>query len=211
MHLRKTLLTGVALVAASLLALSPTASAGPTSSINYVHVDGATSGAQPISGAYEGGTAYLAGLTYGCSGGTISGTIDAGATAGGVVNVDYSTLNLTCDGALGIDPVITLNSTTCATGTFEDSDATDGLSDVISGSVTLAPNCGQIRQATCTANVQGTVDAAYDETTQDLVLAGSGFSLSNQSAPCLGFMTGGVGLNDITFDVDDVIDFRTNP
>ncbi|TYL55919.1 hypothetical protein FXB39_01600 [Nocardioides sp. BGMRC 2183] len=211
MHLRKTLVAGGALVGASLLALSSTANAGPASSINYVHVDGATSGAQPISGAYEGGTANVAGLTFGCSGGNVSGTIDAGATAGGVVTVDYSALNLTCDGALGIDPVITLNSTTCATGTFEDSDATDGLSDVISGTVTLARNCGQLRQATCTANVDGTIGVTYDETTQDLILDGSGFTLSNQNAACLGFMSGGVTLNDITFDVDDVIDFRTNP
>ncbi|TYL55926.1 hypothetical protein FXB39_01635 [Nocardioides sp. BGMRC 2183] len=209
MHFRKTLLAGAAVAAAGLLSFAPSAHA--LSSINYTTVDGVGSGAQAISGSYASGTATFVGLTFGCSGGNVSGTLDAGASSGGIVNADYSALNITCDGPLGIDANITLNSTTCATGTFQDSDATDGLNDVISGTVTLASNCGQITAGSCTANVAGTIDVTYDETTQNLILDGPGFNLSNQSSACLGFMDGPVGLNDITFDMNDVVDFRTNP
>lgn len=209
MQFRKTLLAGAAMAAAGLLSFAPSAHA--LSSINYVTVDGVSSPSpQPFSGTYASGTATFAGLTFGCSGGSVSGDIETGPISG-PVDVAYEALNLTCDGPLGIDANIELNSTTCATGTFEDTDATDGPNDVISGDVSLATGCGQITAGSCTANVQGDVSVEFDETTNELILNGTGFNLTNQSASCLGFMTGSVGLNNITFDVSDVIDFRTNP
>jgi hypothetical protein len=230
MRLRTSLTIGAAALAAGLLALTSTAVASnPTgTSINFVRVNGNTAGTHTITGVFKSGTASFGGGTFGCTGGTVQGSAAAGATpATKIATVSFSTLNITCATPLGVNATISIGSN-CASAAFQDSNVHDGLVDTgtgtkfsnVNGTVTLAANCGTVTAGPCTANVSGTVSASYNEAIkagnyQDLILNGTGFTLSNQSALCFGLLTGGVTLNNIDFNINSpsstvgALDFRT--
>jgi hypothetical protein len=213
MKFRKAILAGAAVVAAGLMGLTSAASAG-TASINYVQVDGNTSGVHPIAGDFVSGTATFGGGTYGCVGGTVEGDAHAGPVPTGG-QIDFTVLDIVCATPIGIDATISIDQN-CATF-VPDATATvaDGKTDTaVPGTVTLGTGCGNVTAATCSADVQGTVGATYNEVTQELILNGNGFTLSNQSVGCFGLISGNVGLNAITFGIDASaggLDFRTTP
>jgi hypothetical protein len=213
MRLRKVLLAGAAAVAAGLMGITPTAGAGVTS-INHVQVDGNTSGSHAVTGDFVSGTASYGGGTYGCIGGTVIGDATAGAVPSGG-HVDFTSLNLICATPLGINQTVSIADDCARFDPIATATVTDGKTDTaVPGTVTLDPGCGTLSYAPCTADVQGSVSATYNETTQELALNGTGFSLSNQSIGCFGLVAGSVGLNNIIFSIDDTnggIDFRQNP
>jgi len=184
MHLRKALAIGAtALFAAGLLVLLPSAA-------------NAASGA--ISGSFQGGNATFAGMTYGCTTGTVSGTYDTVSSPA----FSFSTLSLNCSTPVGA-ATISLNS--CTVPVTLTTGRTSGVDTAISGSAAFGTGtCVKVSAmgGTCTANVQGTVTTTFNETVrtggwQDLILNGSG-TLANQSG-CSGLLTGSFTLNNIDF------------
>lgn len=213
MHLRMALLAAAAVVAAGLMGITPAANAG-VELINYVHVNGNTSGVHAISGTYSGGAASFGGGTYTCFDGGFTGDATAGAVPPGG-HIDFTSLDIVCATPLGINQTITIDSGCADFDPIASATVTDGKSDTaVPGIVTLGTDCGTLNYASCTAHVDGQVGATYNEDSQQQILNGSGFALSDQSIGCLGLISGSVGLNGITFDVDDSaggIDFRTTP
>lgn len=222
MRLRKTLTLGAAVLAAGLLGLTATATAStPTGgAVASVEVNGTnTAGTVPINGHYSSGTATYSGGVFDCvPGGTVAGDVTRGPRplATGVHDMVFASLSLTCSSSLGISATI---STSCAVNAdFPDTpnpNVHDGTVDTgtgakynrVDGSAQIP--CGTFTAGACTAKVSGTVNAYFDEAIitlgtanfQQLILDGSGLVFSNQSPFCFGLMTGGITLNNITFNM----------
>lgn len=222
MRLRRTLTIGAAALAAGLLGFTSTAQADdPTGGpIAEVMVNGDnTVGSDPIDGIFKSGTASFGGGTFGCSGGTADGIVRSGghppATGS---DMEFSTLTISCDTPVGGDATISVNTGCTVDVDFADDNVHDGTVDTgtgtkfsrVDGEATMAPGCVEVSALSgfCTADVEGSVDAFFDEAIkdvggvdyQDLILDGSGLQLTNQSG-CLGLLTGNIDLNDITFNI----------
>ena len=99
MHLRKTLTIGVAVLAAALLCLTATATATTLTggAPAFTRVNGtSTTGSVAIDGIFKSGNATFLGSTYGCTGGSIAGTVKRGAITPGQVDLSFTTANITC-------------------------------------------------------------------------------------------------------------------
>lgn len=187
MHLRKSLVAVAAIVAASLIGLS----------------SGAYATTGTISGTYNSGTVAFAGSMYGCTSGSFAGTYDT-------VNnpaLNFSTVSFNCATPAG-NATISLNS--CTVPATLTTGRTSGLDTAIGGSAPLGSTCIKVSAlgGLCTANVQGTLSATFNETTkvvggvtyQDLMFNGSG-ALANQSSGCLGIYTGTFTLSSFSVNI----------
>jgi len=235
MHLRKTLTVAAAVLAAGLLGLTATANATGTpvgAPVSVIEVNGnATAGTVGIDGIFKSGSAAFAGSNYGCSGGTVSGTIARGPVSA-AADFSFTTMNITCNTPVG-NATISVNSGCAVTADFPDQTVNTGLLDTgagpkyynVDGTATFpniaAPGCVKVSAlgGLCSANVVGSgIGAQFNEATkvvggvtyQDLILNGTG-SLLNQMG-CLGLLTGTFTLNNIDFNVKatagGTIDFR---
>ncbi len=240
MHLRKALTVGAAVLAAALLGLTSTASAtGGGGTLAYVAANGSTTpGSVAINGIFSSGTATIAGTAYTCTGGSVGGTVQPGAV-NATPDLIFNVLSLTCATPLGISGVISVSTGCTVDVEFAGTNVHDGTVDTgagpkfirVPGTATMpviaAPGCVRISvlNGVCTASIEGTVGAAFDEaiTTigganyQQLFLDGTGLTFNNQSAGCIGLLNGGITLNNIKFSVKIAsgtttgIDFRLNP
>jgi hypothetical protein len=241
MHLRKVLTVGAAVLAAGLLTLSSAATASnPTGAApTVIEVNGnATAGTPAIDGIFKGGTASFGGGTFGCTGGTVAGTVTRGPIVAGQNDLSFTTLTIVCATPLGVNATISLpagcvvsfrnNETNTHAGTVDTGTYAAGAKfHHVRGNVIIgAPKCAAGAKITvpggCSANVTGTVPAYFDEAIkvvggvnyQDLGLNGAGLTLSGQTFLCFGLLTGGVTLNNIVFNVQVTggtttgIDFR---
>jgi len=225
MHLRKSLTVGAAVLAAGLLGLTPTASAA--GAIAHVGVNGSTAaGNVAIDGVFHNGNATFAGKTYGCTAGTVGGTVKRGAVNANP-ELTFSTMSLVCATPLG-NATFTVGAT-CSVDVKFAGTVNDGTSDVgVPGTATMPALCVNLNVGggiICQAKVTGTVGAAFDETImtiggvdyQRLTLNGTGLAVNNQTFGCLGVLAGAVTLNAITFDLKVTagtttgIDFRVTP
>ena len=223
MQLRRSLTVGAAILAAGLLALTPSATAG--GAISHVGVNGSTAaGAVAIDGVFHNGNATFAGKTYGCTGGTVAGNVKRGAVNANP-ELTFGTMNLVCDTPLG-DATFTVGAT-CSVDVKFAGTVNDGTGDVgVPGTATMPANCVNLNiGGGCMAKVTGTVGAAFDETLmtiggvnyQRLTLNGTGLVVNNQNFLCLGLLAGAVTLNAVTFDLKVTggtttgIDFRVTP
>jgi hypothetical protein len=182
------------------------------------------------------------GFTSSCTAGTVNGSVNRGPFTRGTAAFNFTTLTLSCATPLGIKATIALNAGCTVPVTMGGVKANDnvhvGLTDTglwpatgakpknhnVVGTATIGFKCATVALtggSTCTARADGTVQAQFNEATkvvggvtyQDLILNGTGLSLRNQTAACLGLMSGGVTLNQITFNVKPTgtpgpIDFR---
>lgn len=193
MHLRKSLLAVAAVVAAGLLALSPTANAATGST----------------SGTFASGNATFAGSTYTCSTGSAGGTYNTTATTNAIV---FSTLSISCNTPVGT-ATVSVTTGGCPGGVavnLPGPTRTAGIDTAIAGTAVFGTGtCVRVSAlgGLCTANVQGTVGASYNETVgaNKLTLNGSG-TLANQSG-CLGLLTGTFTLNSIVFNMTPDVNF----
>jgi hypothetical protein len=225
MHLRKALAVGAAVLAVGLLGLTSSASAAG-GAIGHVGVNGSTAaGAVAIDGVFHNGNATVRGSTYGCTGGTVSGTVKRGAVNANP-ELSFGTMSLVCATAFG-DATFTVGAG-CSVDVKFAGTVNDGTSDTgVPGTATMPALCVNLSiGGLCTAKVSGTIGAAFDETVmtiggvnyQRLTLNGTGLALNNV-AGCLGLIVNGpVTLNAITFDLKVTtggtttgIDFRVNP
>lgn len=187
MNLRKPLVAAAAIVAAGLMAVSGSALAGTGSA----------------SGSSTGtGTASFAGGTYSCPSGSVGGTYDDTNNPA----YTFSSMNITCSTPIG-NATISLN---CAVPVNLTAGRTSSTSDTgITGNAVFGTStCVQVTAlfGVCTANVHGTVSAAYNESTAKLTLNGVG-TLSGPSPGCGGVMTGTFTLNGIEFAMSPKVNF----
>jgi hypothetical protein len=184
MHLRKSLVAIAAVAAASLLALSGAANAAS------------------VTGTFVSGNASFAGSSYGCTGGSATGT-----SAGKAVT--FSALSINCSTPVGT-ATVSLNSGCTVVANFPT--ATSAIETSLAGTAAFGTGtCVKVSAGggICTANVQGTVSATYNETVgaNKLTLNGPG-TLANQSAGCFGLMTGTFTLNNIVFNMSPDINLQ---
>lgn len=224
MHLRSSRTVGAAILAFGLLALTPSATAG--GAIAHVGVNGSTAaGAVAIDGVFHNGNATFGGATYGCTGGTVGGTVKRGAVNANP-ELTFTTMSLTCGTRLG-DATFTVGAT-CSVDVKFAGTVNDGTSDVgVPGTATMPALCVNLNVGGgCMAKVSGTVGAAFDETVmtiggvdyQRLTLNGTGLAVNNVNFMCLGLIVNGPAtLNAVTFDLKVTagtttgIDFRVTP
>ena len=173
----------------------------------FVAVNGSTaSGSTAIDGVLASGTASFAGGTYGCTSGTATGTVASGA-ASAADDLSFTTLSLNCSTPVG---AATLSLNNCSVPVdFPSPTATVGVDTAVAPGTAVfgTGTCVKVSAlgGLCTANVQGTLIATFNETVraggwQDLILNGSGI-LAYQSG-CLGLLTGVFTLNNIDFGVE---------
>jgi hypothetical protein len=184
MHLRTSLVTIAAVAAASLVALSGAANAAS------------------VTATFASGNASFAGSTYGCTGGTVTGTSSGRA-------ITFSSLSINCSTPLGT-ATASLNTGCTIVATFPT--ATAAIETSLAGSEVFGTGtCIKVSMGGgfCTANVQGTVSATYDETVgaNTLTLNGPG-TLANQSAGCFGLWTGTFTLNNIRFSLSPDVNLQ---
>ena len=202
--------------------------------IDKVWVNGATTaGTDPINGSFKSGNATFFGSTYGCTSGTVSGTVSRGPRplGAGVHDLSFPTLALSCATPVG-PATISVNAGCAVTADFVDFNVNDGNVDTGAGAnydrvqglvASGTGTCVKLSAlfGACTAYVNGTLNASFDEAVatflgvnyQDLILSGSG-TIVNQSAGCAGMLTGVFTLNNIDFGIEVTggtttgIDFR---
>jgi hypothetical protein len=186
MHLRTSLVAVAAVVAAGLLALSGTANATTT----------------PITGSFVSGNASFAGSTYGCTTGSVTGSADDVADT-----ITFSTLHQVCSTPVG-SLTVSLNPGCTVVASFPGANNTVIETALAGDAVFGTGTCVKVSSGggICTYNVQGTVDATFNETTTQntLTLNGPG-TLANQSFGCFGLMTGTFTLNNITFNTTPAV------
>ncbi len=226
MHLRKTLIVGAAVLAAGLLGLSATATAStPGSTVSSIEVDGSTvNGTVAKTGVWKGGTATINGSNYGCTGGSVGGTVVRGAYTAGTTAMTFPTLNIVCATPLGTNANVNMKAGCSATVSFNDLVHT-GLTDTgvpggkfhrVAGTLTILPACSarvSVFGGICTADVSGQAPAYFDEfikpsNDQTLGLNGAGLSLSGGTGLCGTLLSGAFNLNDVRFWIPKTIDFR---
>jgi hypothetical protein len=211
MQLRKSFVITAVLVAAGLVGVTSAAASAGTTTVN----GNSSAGTSAINGVFTSGTATLSALgpaTYGCSGGSVAGTVQRGS---GPAGFSFPTLSLTCNTPVpGYAATIVLQPG-CAVTTGFTSGVTSGATDVVSGSATFptspTPACVRmfIAGTACTAYAYGTVSASFAETVvtmggvnyQELTLNGTGGFLTGQSAGCAFLFSGGFALNNIVFSL----------
>lgn len=202
MRMRKILIAGAAAVAAGLLGFMAPAQA--SAAITLVSVNGDSSDTvHEINGTFKSGTASFLGGTYGCTGGDAMGIVRGGSQPPATGStMEFDTLNIICSSPVGGDAIISVNPG-CTVDVDYSDDVNPGLVDNVDGIATMPPGCVEVSAlaGACTADVEGTVPAVYDEANQDLILSGSGLELTNGSG-CLGLLDGPIDLNDITFDIE---------
>ena len=185
MHLRTSLVTAAAIVAAGLIGLSSTAFA--------------TTGT--VTGQFQSGSSSFAGSTYGCTSGTVAGSYNTSNPA-----FNFSTLSLNCSTPVGTATVSLVSP--CTVPVTLTTGRTTGLDTTIGGGAAFGTgNCVKVSAlfGTCTAFVYGGVSATFDETIktggwQDLTLNGSG-TLVGASPGCAGLLSGTFTLVGIDFNL----------
>ena len=188
MHLRTSLVTAAAIVAAGLIGLSSDAVA--------------TTGT--VTGQFKAGTVSMAGSTYGCTTGTVGGSYDDTNNPAIVL----TSVSLSCNTPVG-PGTISLNSG-CTVPVTLTTGRTPTLGDIaIGGSAVFGVGtCVKISAlfGICTANLQGNPGANFNETVktpgnwQDLIF-NRWVTFANQTAGCGGALTGTFTLNNIDYNV----------
>jgi hypothetical protein len=231
---------GLLTLAPSVQAASPTGNditvvnIGGNATAGTVPVDGIFKGGTATFNAL--------GYTTPCAAGTVAGSVNRGPSTSGGTAFSFTTLSLSCATPLGIKAIIGLNAGCTVPVTMGGVKTNDnvhvGLTDTglwlttgakpknhnVVGTATIGFKCATMSMtggSTCTARADGTVQAQFNEATkvvggvtyQDLILTGTGVSLRNQTASCLGLWAGGVTLNQVTFNIKPTgtpgpIDFR---
>ncbi len=226
MHLRKALTLGAAILAAGLLGLTATASATtPGTTVTNIEVNGSSAtGSVAKTGVWKGGTATLNGSTYGCTGGTMGGTVQRGPYSAGTTALTFPTVNVVCATPFGTNSTTNMKAGCSATVGFNDLVHT-GLTDTgapggkfhrVAGTLTISPTCSarvSVFGGICTADVSGQAPAYFDEAVkpsddQTLGFNGAGLSLSGGTGICGTLLSGAFNINDVRFWIPKTIDFQ---
>lgn len=204
----RNLLVGAASAAAAVtLALAPAAQAVTPTNIDVGGDSSNTSHA--VSGTYVSGNVTMqtlfGNITVGCSSGSVSGTVNGGSS--GTPPNDpafaFTGINLNCTSFIP-GTTVSMQVSGCTVGV----DADDTVSGVTDGEAHFASGSQACVKVTvsngCTLWIGGNIDADFTNSTQRLVLNGSGPSVySNPAAPsgCSGIVSTGyaLSLNNVTF------------
>jgi hypothetical protein len=238
MRLRKLLIAGSAIAAATAFALAPTAQAStPGGNPGSVRVGANTTGTFPITGTLQAGTSVTMNI-YGsptkttCSSGTITGTATAGSPAPSPV-LRFTALNLTCVAFIpGQSVTMSIPNTGCVTWSpAAGALVHDGLTDYgpkgakfqeVLGAFTVPTTCVvTVTAGPCVITVAGVTTSNFYEArsatdaTQGLNLKGTGLTVRSASPLCLGRATVGsaLTLNSVDFNIaspSGAIDIRDN-
>ncbi|QWF24134.1 hypothetical protein KM427_10830 [Nocardioides sp. LMS-CY] len=205
MRLHRLLIATAAALAAGTLALAATAQALSPSNVD---VGGDSSSSSHVLNGVLNSASVTMQTVFGhmklnCSSGTAGGTTNGGTVGNPVF--EFTALNLNCDSWY---PGTTV--TTSVTGCNVTADLTGGVSGGIStGTAHFSDSTGKAcvkvtYSSGCTFWIGGHVGVAFTNSTQRLVLNGSGATIyNNPAAPsgCLGIVSTGhaLTLNSVTF------------